>query len=262
MRKKILFSLVVSAAIATMLVGCGKTKKEAVVEVTPVEETVEEDSEPVDEEPLEERGDIIEDESVVATEIGDEGLVGFYPCNRFEDRIGKGEFESYDEIISLLNEDDAYAYVTIMGMDEPVLLVSGETFDNGDGTLASIEATPYTMKSSGVITADSMFTSGGTANPIATDKDGVVYCATHHTIDKQCYGDNGTENKSVMMLASVYVESFDDNGDPATVGGFIRETNTLIDNDGRQIEEDEIEAYDKMFAEYAESTPIKFERVK
>ena len=247
------------AAVAAVLAGCGKSEKEVVV--TPVVEEVEEKTELTADDPEEGRGDIIDD-SMVATEpeVFPESPWGpdFYPSNKFEERVGQIEFDSYDEIIGLLNSDEAYAYATIKGIDEPVLLVGEEVFDNGDGTFASLAATPYSMKSNGKITADSIFTSGGTGSPIKIDDDGIVWCASHHSIEEYCYGKNGTDNVAIMMMASVYTATFDDNGDAATVGGFIRTENTVLDNDGEQIGENDVEVLSGLFDKYNELKPIEF----
>lgn len=54
--------------------------------------------------------------------IGDKGVED-YPANEMEARVGKTSFASYDELISLLDENEAYGYATIKGCDQEVLLV-------------------------------------------------------------------------------------------------------------------------------------------
>lgn len=189
--------------------------------------------------------------------MGDEEI-GDYPSNDLEERLGKYSFDSYDEIISLLEGDEAYAYVDIKGMDEPVLLVANETYGNGAGGQIALAATPYTKKSDGKYTVDSTLVSGGTANPISVDDDGLIYCATHTTLEKSCYGDNGTENKCLMVMAYVYADSFDDNGDPKTVGGFIRTENKVIDNPGAEVAADDVETFKQMFKDLEKAHEIIF----
>ena len=181
-----------------------------------------------------------------------------YPSNAMEERVGKTSFDSYDEIISLLEPGEAYAKVNIKGYDGEVLLITDFTYDNLDGNMAAVEATPYTMKSSGKVTADSLLVAGGTANPIAIDSDGAVCLATHTTMNKQCYGTNGTDDVAVMILSTVYIDEFDADGNPAKVGGFIRTENTVIDNAGEEIASDNVAVFSEMFEEYGNAKIVNF----
>ena len=194
-----------------------------------------------------------------AEPVGDEGA-GDYPSNALEDRVGKTSFDSYDEIIELLEGDEAYALVDIKGYDGQVLLVAESVYDDLLGHMATIECTPYTIKSDGKVTADSLLVSGGTATPLAMDKEGCVFTATHHNIDKQCYGENGTPNKSMMILTSVYADELDDEGAPKTVSGFMRTKNSLVDDDNVFLNGDEIELWTQLWEEYEKAEPISFNK--
>ena len=191
---------------------------------------------------------------------GDEGA-GDYPSNEFENRVGKTSFDSYDEIIGLLEGEEAYALVDMKGYDGKVLLVAEAVYDDLLGHMATIEATPYTIKADGKATADSLLVSGGTATPLAMDKDGFVFTATHQNIDKQCYGENGTENNSMMILTSVYTDELDDNGVPKTVSGFKRTKNSLVDDDCVFFDGDEVETWTQLWKEYEKAEPISFTKV-
>lgn len=188
--------------------------------------------------------------------------LGDYPSNEFESRVGRTEFESYDEIIGMLEGDEAYALVDVKGADEPVLLVAEWAYDNLDGNFATTEATPYTKKSNGKVTSDSAMVTGGTANPIAIDDEGILYCATHHTMGKYCYGTNGTDDTAVMAMEYIYVEEFDDNGDPKTVGGFYRTENTVIDNDGTSLEPGDVDKFWELYNEYNNTHVVGFTLVE
>lgn len=239
---KLTKNYILSAAIAlssvAMLTGCGK-QEEAVVQ--PQVETSEEATE-------------------ADTEVPESDVD--YPTNEMEERAGKTSFESYDEIIGLLKPEEAYALVNIKGYDGQVLLITNFTYDNLDGNMAAVEATPYTVKSNGKVSADSMFVAGGTANPIAIDSEGVVYLGTHTTMDRQCYGTNGTDDVGVMLLSTVYIDEFDEEGKPAKVGGFIRTKNTVIDDDSEDIESDNVAIFDEMFEEYSKAKVVNFTVVK
>lgn len=204
----------------------------------------------------------IADELLATEEMVGDIEIGDYPSNAFEERIGKYSFESYDEIIGLLEGDEAYALINVKGYDGQVLLVAESTYDDLLGHMATIDCTPYTMKANGLVTADSILSSGGTATPISIDSDGVIYTVTHVEVGKNCYGENGTENPALMMLAAVYTDGFDDNGEPTSVGGFLRTKNSLVDDDIRFIEENETDVFKQLYADYEKTEVISFTVVK
>ena len=183
-----------------------------------------------------------------------------YPSNEFEERIGKYSFDSYDEIVGLLEGEEAYAYVDLMGADEPVLLVTSYTFDNLDGNQAAIDATPYLKYADGKIRAGSIMASGSTATPLALTDDGCIIVATHTSVEKDCLGENGTDTPSIMAMSYIYT-SYNEDLKPETYGGFVRDKNTVIDNDGVQIAEDDEEAYNNAFLEYGRAKVINFTKV-
>lgn len=234
MKKKYLVGILAVQMIMTVLTGCRKQDADSTTETA-----------------------ILENEAVEASEAS-ETLPDFYPSNDFEARIGKGTFQSFDEIIELLEEGEAYGYANVMGQDDEVLFIAQEAYDWGDGTFAAVEATPYTLKSDGMISADSMIISGGTANPLSTSDDGIIYCATHTSIDKYCYGENGTDNKAIMMLASISADELDENGSPKTVSGFVRTQNSLVNDDMKDIAPEDVSLYEQAFKEYESARPIPF----
>lgn len=187
--------------------------------------------------------------------------VGDYPSNEFEERVGKTSFDSYDEIIGLLEGDEAYALVDIKGYDGQVLLVAEAVYDDLLGHMATIECTPYTEKYDGRVSADSILYSGGTATPLAMDKEGNVLTATHMSIDKQCYGENGTPNSGFMVMASVEAEELDDNGIPTSVIGFRRTKNSVVDDDCVFLNGDEVDLWTQLWEEYEKAEPISFTKV-
>lgn len=198
--------------------------------------------------------------TVEAEPVGDMDM-GDAPANEFEARVGKNTFESYDEIIGLLEGDEAYAYAKVKGYAGKTLLIAESVYDDLLGHMATIECTLYTVKSNGVCTADSMVFSGGTATPISISNDGVIYTATHTSVEKYCYGDNGSEDKALMMLAYVYADELDDNGNAKAVGGFVRTKNSLVNDDSVFLGGTEIEVFSKLYAEYFETEPISFTKV-
>ena len=184
-----------------------------------------------------------------------------YPSNNLEERVGKTSFDSYDEIIGLLEGDEAYALVDIKGYDGQVLLVAESAYDDQLGHMATTECTPYTMKANGKVTADSLLFTGGTATPVAIDKEGNVFTATHQSIDKQCYGENGSDNNAMMMMASVSASELDDKGMPKSVSGFKRTKNSVIDDDSVFLDENDTELWKQLWAEYEKAEPVNFTKV-
>lgn len=247
MKRKIL-ALMITLVAATAFTACGDVKQQSTADTTATETAPE-----------------VATDAAATTEAGAEMAgdmeVGDYPANDFEDRVGKTSFESYDEIIGLLEGDEAYAYVDVKGYDGQVLLVASNVYDDLLGHFATIDCTPYTRKLSGEITADSAIYSDSTATPIAIDDEGIIYMATHMSMEKTCYGENGTANPAMMSLAYVYTEERDDNGVPKSVGGFVRTKNSVVDDDIRDVNPDEIDLLSQMFDEYSNTEVINFTKV-
>lgn len=181
------------------------------------------------------------------------------------DTVEQKEYESYDEIIGLLNENEAYSLVNVKGYDGKVLLVSSGTFDNGDGkTMAAIDAVVYTMKSNGTVTSDMELSSPGTAYPLSIDKDGLLYCYGPDSVQKLCYGENGTSDVAIMIMTYISVIEDDEEGRPSKVSGFYRNPSitSIIDNDSTEYAEDDIDAFDKAFKDFENANVINFTTIK
>ena len=184
------------------------------------------------------------------------------PSNFLEERCGRTSFDSYDEIIGLLKGEEGYAKAKVLGSDEEVLFISDSIYDYLEGSFVAMNADVYSKKSDGKITSDGLSGSDSTATPIAIAKDGCIMIATHTSMEKLCYGENGTPNKGIMAMEYVYKNYGDaENNEPDTYGGFIREKNTVLDNDGVEIAEDDSAAFDSAYDEYFEATKLSFTRV-
>lgn len=260
-------SLIMVMAMLVGITGCGKSEAPAAVAAEPAatEQAKEEVKQELAQETVKE-GDAEAVEEAFAEEtaeeeiIGDEGIPedAFIPSNAFEERCGRDSFESYDEIVGLLKAPEAYAYVDIMGMDEPVLLVADDTFGGDElGYRGALQATPYAKYADGKYHACSILCTISTGTPLAMSEDKMVYCATHDSMRVQCFGENGTDIPSIMVMKYVQAE-YDDAGNPSKVTGFVRDKNTVVNNDGVKIAEDDVKAYKDAFAEYEKCTPIDF----
>lgn len=266
MKKKIFVLTVAMATVATMLTACGTSSQieETAEQISEVQEAQADDT--AEDETVTEGEAVTGDETVVEADnteaeemIGDEEW-GDYPSNELECRVERTSFDSYDEIIGLLEGDEAYAYVDVKGYDGQVLLIAEFTYEYEAGVYATTEVTAYTMKN-GVCTADTLVTSGGTGTPLMIDDQGVILTASHSSVERYCYGENGTGIPAMMMLSSVYATEFDDNGDPTQVSGFVRTVNSLVNDDMKDVEADDIDTYNQMFDEYCNATVIGFTRV-
>ena len=270
MRKQL--AVLVIAAMAVGMIGCGKTETPAAGTVDSMEteqaglEEVEEAEIKEIEEVKEETAAEETEEAEETTEVIAEELLGdgdildgeFIPANAMESRCGKDAFDSCEEIISLLEAPEAYAYVNMKGMDEPILLVAEDTFGGDDlGYYGALEATPYAKGADGKYHAGSVFWTISTGTPLAMSDDGMIYCATHDSMDVQCYGENGTDTPAIMIMMTVHAD-YDDNGNPINISGFKRDKNTVVDNPGVTFEADDVEAFEGAFKDYEKCTPINF----
>lgn len=249
MKRKTL-TILLTAATVVALVACGQKQQSNGDEQNAVVE-----------EAQDETADDAEAEIDEKEEVECDAELEDYPSNEFEERVGKTSFESYDEIIGLLEGEEAYALVNVKGYDGQVLLVATGTYDDLLGHFATIECTPYTVKSNGVCNADSLIYSGGTANPIAIGEDGVFYALTHSSVEKSCYGENGTADVAIMNMAYVYIDEYDDNGNAKTIDGFIRTKNSVVDDDTTDVDKNDVELLDQLFAEYEKAQVVNFTRV-
>ena len=176
----------------------------------------------------------------------------FMPSNFLEAELQRDTFESFDEIISLLDKGNGYAIVKVNGLDDEVLMITEGVYDNLDGNMAAIDTSIYRNDNGTVICIGNVFSSG-TAYPISLDAEGRIYSGGHHEVDINVIAD---ETKGIMTLVYAH-ESFDENQN-ATYSGFIRENNTLSEG-GVDIAEDDPSVLEQLFKDYFESTtPINF----
>lgn len=177
----------------------------------------------------------------------------FIPSNELESTLGRDTFESYEELISLLPSGTGYAYADVLGADEPVLLVAGGCYDNGDGNMAAIDVLPYLKQSDGSVKSGSMIVSDGTAYPIAV-LDGILYHGSNHTMSGDCVNTEYDE-PGIMSMFYLY-EDFDTDAN-VTYGGFIRSTNSLTD-DGAEVAADDSKPLEEAFEAYQKASTVYF----
>jgi hypothetical protein len=152
---------------------------------------------------------------------------------------------AYEEIINSLDAGQAYAYADIAGSDNKALLIASGAYDNGDGTMAAIDAEIYCKDKSGEVISYSYITSDGTAYPIS-EKDGFLYYGGNHHVAK-IYID--ISNEAVMTKEDAE-EVFDTDGN-ATYYYFSldEEFDGEVDDDSHLTQ---------LFDEYGEADVIEF----
>lgn len=179
-----------------------------------------------------------------------EDYEGFIPSNFLEEKLEKDSFSSFDEIISELDKDNAYAIVKVFGLDEDVLIITNATYDNG-GIMASIDGSVYRNDNGSVTCIGNVFSSG-TAYPISIDKDGMIYSGGNHEVNVSCISQ---ETNAIMNMIYAY-ETFDEDQN-VTYGGFVRSTNNVYE-DGEEIDENDSSVLQELYKKYGETTPINY----
>lgn len=250
MKKRLYLSLVV---IAALLSGCGKEKTTESVETISSEQQTE-----IAEESTEQQTEAVEQstEVVMDDETAFHGDEEMNMLNSFvEEKAGKDTFTSFDELISYLQPGQAYAYVDVRGAEEPLLLVTEQTYDNMDGNQVSINAYIYMKNDNGVQYA-SAIASDGTAYPLALG-DGLLYQAGNHTVGTQCVS---TDTHAIMYMAYVYEET-DETANTEHYGGFVRTENDFS-GDEEEIDTDSPETMQKLMEDYGKAEVINFKVVQ
>ena len=249
---KVITVIAVAAMLTGTMAGCGKAAEPVAAEESEAVETVaEEDSEVTD--PA-----VAEESETTEPDFAEEEEVADYPSSFLEERCGRTSFDSYEEIIGLLEPGEGYAYINVKGADDPILVIADEFFNDGKNGNNTLAAYPYILNQEGKYAFGSLFFAESTAAPIAVSTDGLVYCAAENAMDIECLGTNGTDVPAVMAMEYVYV-SYDDNGENPEYGGFIRTENTVVDNDGTELIGDAAkEAFEKAFADYETCEKIDF----
>lgn len=175
----------------------------------------------------------------------------FMPGSFVEEAAGKGQFESFDEVISYLEKDNAYTTFKLEGFDGEILAVAENTFDDLEGHRAALEAAFYGKVNGTVHFIGNAF-SGGTAYPLRCDGT-VIYSAGNHQYESEFMDANG-----VVLIVKDYIsQSFDDDGN-VSYSGFMRETNTSEDQDIPEDPEEAEKLFDSFFDKLDEKPVMNF----
>lgn len=218
MKKKLLAVALAGAMMATLLSACNKT-----VSV--------ESSELVDQ---------------IASEIIEEGseIVADFEEKVEEMTTDISGCDTFTQIVDKLPAGQGYANVNISGED--VLLVTGGTYDSGEGAQNAIDAEIFRYNEDGIPEFAGSVHAGGTAYPLAI-KDGVLYGCANHYVTKYAL----KEGKVAIM--EQVTENFDEEG----ISTFVYSSDD--GGDYSEMTPDEVEKiYKSIFDEYDSAEAIEF----
>jgi len=227
--KKLMMILTVGAVAAAMTACQSTDTNTATTEEVATEAVVEEaksDATETTETAAEVKEETTEDKVETEEPTGElpEGapVEDFMPSDFLQEKALKDVFESYDEVISLLEKDNGYAYVKVKGYDAgDVLLITDYTYDNMDGNMATVEASVYAEVDGAVKNVGNIY-SGGTAYPLQIE-DGIIYHCGNHNYQSSCIS---PETNGVMYVEDI-MQSFDEQGN-ASYTGFTRDADDLM----------------------------------
>ena len=133
-------------------------------------------------------------------------------ANVMQAQVGNKEISlenitEYDQILEKLPAGTWYAQVQLETAKHPILLVSENVYDNGDGTMASIYADLFAYNEEGKIVKYGTLESTGTAYPLAASENFLFQAGNHH-VSKVYVG----EDYSAMLTKEDAVETFDKDG--------------------------------------------------
>ena len=133
-------------------------------------------------------------------------------ANVMQAQVGNKEISlesitEYDQILEKLPVGAWYAQVQLGTAKHPILLVSENAYDNGDGTMASIYADLFAYNEEGKIVKYGTLESNGTAYPLAATENFFFQAGNHH-VSNVYVG----EDDSAMLTKEDAVETFDKDG--------------------------------------------------
>ncbi len=146
----------------------------------------------------------------------------FMPYDYLQYRVQKDNFASYDEIISLLEPGEGYAYITLRGSDADLLIISESVNDNQDGSIVASQASIYgemdgTFQNLGNVFSESF------DYPLLNGN-GLIYCKGEHKYET----DFISEDTGYLMVKDSINGFVDENGN-VSYSGFLRENNNFTE---------------------------------
>ncbi|MBQ3786183.1 MAG: hypothetical protein II799_02810 [Lachnospiraceae bacterium] len=164
-----------------------------------------------------------------------------------EPSIDISDCDTFTQIVDKLPDGMGYANLSLY--DNDVLLVSSGTYDNGDGTMAAIDAEIFAYTPAGDIVYLGYIEAGGTAYPLSTI-DGRLLCGGNHFISSY-----GVKDGKLYLIENI-IEQYDTDGNA---------TYYLNSGDGNDhsddSQEDIMNQFNDYYALFEEATVIDFQPV-
>lgn len=136
-----------------------------------------------------------------------------------DERSGKEDYDTFDEVIGYLQENEGYSYISVAGHDGYVLAITNTTYAWDEKTNASTDVYLYGhvgYVGNKVINIGHIST-GGTANPVRCSDDGILY-----NCNNKSYGEMKFDDADVLFFTKKIDIAFDDSG-KATLSGYTSE---------------------------------------
>ena len=174
----------------------------------------------------------------------------FMPADFLQEREQKDCFESFDEIISLLQPGEAYAMIQLKDAKGDLLVITDGTFDDGKGNIVALDGYVYGKTDRGITNMGNVFSSDK-AYPLACDGE-VLYTAGTQEYCSYFMMEDGTG----LMVKDYICESTED-GKTSYVG-FLRSEKSFDEALETQVEENDAESFRQRMDAYASKPVIKF----
>ena len=242
MRKQVI-AAILSAGMVVSMTACGAgassdaagtTAAEAASEDTSTETTqAAADAEPAETDTTTEAAESTTAETNDSAETtDDDDTIMLVQSTFVEERAGKDEFDSFDEIINQLEEGEGYAYIDIAGYDGSdygqILAVTDGTYGWDDDTSAAISVCLYAAcgymeggYAGGKPVNIGDVQTGGTAYPIRLSEDGQLYVCNNRT-----YGILQVSDADLLYYTKKIDITYAEDG-TAAVSGFTSENGEM-----------------------------------
>ena len=174
----------------------------------------------------------------------------FMPSDFLQEREQKDCFESFDEIISLLQPGEAYAIIQMKDAKGDLLVITDGTYEDGKGNMVAMNGYVYGKTDRGITNIGNVFSSDK-AYPLACDGE-VLYTAGTQEYCSYFMMEDGTG----LMVEDYIWESTED-GKTSYVG-FLRSEKSFDEACETQVEENDAESFRQRMDVYASKPVIQF----
>ena len=174
-----------------------------------------------------------------------------------DERSGKEDYDTFDEVIGYLQENEGYSYISVAGHDGYVLAITNTTYAWDEKTNASTDVYLYGhvgYVGNKVINIGHIST-GGTANPVRCSDDGILY-----NCNNKSYGEMKFDDADAIFFTKKIDIAFDDSG-KATLSGYTSEDGNP-DNESKDIGISTEEEFSALFEGIEEISPINFKLIE